>query len=123
MSLANLGLIYNLALLATPILDNQATGPASAQTTALPVAAEAIRVTSSAANGSLILRSIKTGEASTMTFVINDSANTIVVFPSVGESLNGTTNASISIAAGVSGLFVFVPQKLGGPDWRGNTIA
>ena len=123
MSAANLGLIYNLALLGTPLLDNQATASAGTQAAALPVLGECVRVTSSAASGSMILKNITTGEASTMTFVINDSANTIVVFCAVGETLNGTTNASLSIGAGVSGLFVFVPQKLGGPDWRANTIA
>lgn len=123
MSLANTALRFNIALLGTPIVEGVATGPAAAQATALPVVAEAVSVLASAANGSLIMKSIKSGEASTMVFVINDSPNSIQVFCASGENMNGVANAQLTIPTGQSGLFVMVPNKLGGPDWRANVIA
>jgi hypothetical protein len=123
MSLANTALLFNMGLLGTPLYDNLLGGPAAAQATALPLPGEMNRVTAGANNQSFILRSIKSGEASTMTVVVNDGPNACQVFPAVGENQNGVANAALSIPAGQSGLFVLVPNKLGGPDWRSNVIA
>lgn len=123
MSLPNTALLFNMALMATPLYDNLLGGPASTQATALPMPGEMNRVTAGAANQSLILRSIKSSEASTIVFLVNDSPGAVVVFPAVGENQNGVANASLSIPAGQSGIFVMVPNKLGGPDWRSNVIA
>jgi hypothetical protein len=123
MSLANQALLFNIALLGTPIYDNLAGGPAAAQATALPLLGEMNRVTVAAANASYILKSIRSSEASTIVFLVNDSANSVNIYPAVGENMNGVANAAFAVPAGQSGICVLVPNKLGGPDWRSNVIA
>ncbi len=101
------------------------------QSTARPISAAVTRVLASpvSGNGSLIMRSIGSGEASNpMAFVLNDSPNTIKVFPAVGENQGGVANASLCIPSGQSG-FLFktaTTQKGGGTaatlDWRSAVV-
>jgi hypothetical protein len=129
MTVANDSLLYNLALAGFPVTDDQSAG-LTTQTTGTPIIGDAFRVTTSAgANGACILKSSLSNEACPLVFVINDSPNTIKVFPTPGESQGGSANASLSIPAGQSGIFVKVPvlvQKGGGgggtTDWRSAVI-
>lgn len=67
------------------------------------------------ANAALVMKSILSNDNPGMVFLINDSANTVVVFPfksfaagapDTGESMNGVANASFSITAGNAAIFV-----------------
>jgi hypothetical protein len=126
MSVANDSLLYNLGLQGFPVTDNQAALNANSQTTAVAVIGDAFRVTTSVANGSCVLKSSISNEASPLIFVINDSPNTIKVYPSVGETEGGAANSPLSIPAGQSGIFVRVPPQIakggggnqGTGDWR-----
>lgn len=124
MSLINASLIYNLAGTAVAFNDNLSGAANNAQAGAAPLTSEVNRVTKSTSTlNSFILKSILTGDASVLTWVINDSANSINVFPFVGEKQNGVSNAGLAIAAGASGVFSMVPNSLGGPEWRSAAIA
>lgn len=124
MSLANQALLYNLGLLGTVCDDDLVGGPASTQSGATVVKGECARCTTSILNGSFVLKQITTGEAMALTFVINDAANAIKVFCHPGENLGGVANASLTIPAGQSGIFVRVPNSLqsAGADWRAAVI-
>ena len=129
MSTANDALLYNLALQGFPATDDAAAPNASSQGTATAFIGDLLRVTTSAANGSVILKSNLSNEAPPLCFVVNDSPNTIKVYPFAGESLNGTTNLALSIPSGQSAIFVRVPpasSKGGGGggtiDWRAAVI-
>lgn len=84
------------------------------------------------ANGAFVLPSMLSLEAdSSMVFVINDTSQTIKVFPATGETNGGTLNASTSIPTGQSGIFIRVygasVGKGGGQgtatnDWRSAVI-
>lgn len=131
MSVANNALLYNLGLLGTPVDDNQvaaagitcASTPNARQVGAV-IRSELTRFTRATdpTNNAALLKSISTGEAAALTFVINDAPNPIQVFCASGEKLNGSTNGSLSIPAGQSGIFVRVPNNLGGADWRASAI-
>jgi hypothetical protein len=62
-----------------------------------------------------------------MMVVVNDSPNTINVYPAVGEKTNGSLNTAAAITAGASGFFIPVlnsannyPSTL---DWRTAVIS
>lgn len=123
MSLVNVSLKSNLAGTAVAFVDNLAGAANNAQAGATPLISEVNRVTKSTASlNSFILKSILSGDASVLIFVLNDSANTINVFPFVGENQNGVANAGLAIAAGAAGVFSMVQNSLGGPDWRSAAI-
>lgn len=123
MSLVNKSLLLNLSGTSVAFVDNLSGAANNAQAGATPVPSEVNRVTKSTSTlNSFILKSILTGDASGLTWVINDSANTINVFPFVGENQNGVANAGLAIAAGAAGVFSVVPNSLGGPDWRSAAI-
>jgi hypothetical protein len=107
MSTANDSLFYNLGMDGFICQDGIGAPNANSQGTAWPLLSAATRVTTSVANGSLILKSILSGEASPnpLMWVINDSPNTIKVFPASGENQNGVANAALSIPSGQSGFF------------------
>jgi len=93
------------------------------QALAHPIRSEVVRITSAPANASMILREGDAGTAAPLTFVLNDSANQIVVFCAPGENLNGSTNGSLTIAAAQAAYFIRVDRTRGGPDWRAGTIS
>jgi hypothetical protein len=122
-STANNALRVNLGLDGFYCLDDVTASSTTTQAGATAITAECTRVTLSPANGSLILRSLTTLDAPPIVFVVNDSANTIKVYPATGENLSGTQNASLSIPSGESGIFVSVPNGNGDTqDWRSAVI-
>jgi hypothetical protein len=123
MSIPGNALIEFLKAEGIALYDNLAGGPASAQSTALPLLAQANRVTSAIANASFQLKSLSTGEGDCAVFVINDSTQTIQIYPAVGEKQNGVANAALAIPSTDIGIFFPVFNRLGGPDWRSAAIA
>jgi hypothetical protein len=132
MSQTNDSLLYNLGLSGFPVTDNNACPNASSQATATRIIGDAWRVTTSVANGSAILPSILSQEAPPLVFVINDSPNSIKVYPFLStaspELMNTSANAALTIVAGGWGMFVKVPPlttKGGGTqgtsNWSGST--
>src|SRR5881394_558363 len=76
-------------------------GPASAQSTATRINRRLTRCTKSASNGSFVLPSLVTEEADQKPYwVVNDSANTILVYCAAGETMNGSSNGNLSIVTG-----------------------
>lgn len=129
MSTANDALLYNLGLLGFPVTDDVLIAAGTTQAGASPLIGDLIRVTSSIANGALVLKSSVSQEAPPLLFVVNDSAQTIKVFCFAGENLNGTLNSSLSISSGQSAIFVRVPVQTvkgggggGTIDWRAAAI-
>ena len=105
--------------------------PNTAQATATKCIGQANRFTTSVAGGSAaaVLPSVVSNEAQFMVFVINDTPNTIKVFPFTGENNNGAGNGTLSIPAGQSGIFIRVPPAVGKggggggtTDWRSAAI-
>jgi hypothetical protein len=101
-------------------------GPAAAQSTATRINSPLSRVLKSVSTGSLILPSILSGEANELLWVMNDSPNTINVYPASGEKTNGPLNTAFQITTGLTGVFVPVlnsvnnyPSTL---DWRSAVI-
>ena len=123
MSLVNLAAIRNAGFLRLPMNDNIAALNASSQSTAYCMPGQLNRVTSSVANGSVVLNSILTEEQNGMVILINDSANAVLVYPTTGEKQNGTLNASLSVAAAATAVFFPVYNDQGGPDWRSAVIS
>jgi hypothetical protein len=60
-------------------------------------------------------------EAPRIVIVINDGPNTINVYPSVGETMNGVANAVLSVAAGATAVIVQTEETFVF-DWRGAPI-
>jgi hypothetical protein len=106
-------LIDNLTALA----NNTQTGAAS-----LPGKMSRCTVSTGTTN-SFVMDSILSG-TSTDDYVwfINDSANSVNVFPAIGENQNGAANAVLAVAAGKAAVFVRIPNDQGGPDWRSAVI-
>ena len=102
-------------------------GAASAQGTATKINAQLTRCTKSVASGSFVLPSLLSEEATQSYYwVVNDSGSTILVYSALGETMNGSTNASsaLSIPPGETGIFVPVHETASGNnDWRSSAIA
>jgi hypothetical protein len=127
MSVANTALLYNLGLTQFPVYDDLASLVVTVQTGATSLIGEACRVTTAIANGAFTLKSLLTLDGPPLVFVINDSAQTIKVFPFLStaspESINGTANLALSIPTGQSGIFISVPNAKGATqDWRAAVI-
>jgi len=72
-------------------------------------------VANAVANASLALKSILSNDNPQLVFLINDSANNVVVFPfknfaagaiDTGEGINGVANGSFTITPGNAAIFV-----------------
>lgn len=127
MSLANDSLRNSLALQGWVIDDDQTAGGATGVTVqagATAVLGEGIRVTRGGAGASLVMKSVLSGDAAALTFVINDGPNSINVFPAPGEFNNGGANQVLAVPAGQSAIFVRVPNNLAGSSsgWRSAVI-
>lgn len=104
-------------------IDEVVTGSAS-QAGAAPLLSAISRVKKSVANGGLVLKSVGTQDAPPIAIVINDSPNTVNVYCASGEHCNGTSNSSLAVASGATGVFFPVPNAKGGTiDWRGAVIS
>lgn len=90
-------------------------GPTT-QATALPIIGQVVRVMFGVSNMALVLPDIQLGTSDTIVFVVNESANAVVVFPAVAgtgnpaQQMNGTNNASLSIPSGQTGIFSMINQ-------------
>ena len=93
----------------------------AAQAGATALTAAFNRVTSGAATASFLLKSMLTNEAPRLYIVVNDGPNSINIYPTVGETMNGATNAALAVAAGATAIIVHT-KEAGVVDWRGNTI-
>jgi hypothetical protein len=125
MSVTTIGFLYAVA----------AGSRASSEYVALTAAAQAgatrvnnviSRVIRSIATGSLILPSILTGEANEPIYVVNDSPNSVNVYPAVGEKTNGNANTAVAVAAGAVGVFIPILSSTNNPttlDWRTAVIS
>lgn len=84
---------------------------------ATPLRGGANRITLATAVGaSLILPNLASeDEGAALVFVVNDGANSVNVFCAAGGTLNGSSNASLAIAAGGFAIFLKVAATL---DWR-----
>jgi hypothetical protein len=109
--------------------------PAAAGTTqaaGLPFKSAAHRVTANGtASASMTLKSLLSNEAPGLVWLINDSANTVAVFPFAGEKMIGVANASFLVTAGNAAVFVAIPVQIkrkggtsggGTTDWRASLI-
>lgn len=128
MSVANDGLLLALGQNQFTINDDMV-APGTTQAGATKCIGQVCRVTTSTASAtaSMILPSLLTQEAQSPVFVVNDSPNTVRVYPFTGETEGGVTNSALSIPAGQSGIFVKINGaavgKGGGQtsvvnDWR-----
>lgn len=115
MSTTNTSLMGHLARARFAIDDNRSAGSAASQSGALPVLYQVTRFTLAVSTGSVSLRDMLTNDTAAMNWVINDSANSINVYPFPGQNMNGSLNAALSIAAGGFGFFSQVKASL---DWR-----
>jgi hypothetical protein len=132
MSLANDSLLVALGQEGIILTEDNIVLVGITQATAYPFRGQLIRVTTSPANGALQLKSVLTNEAPYMWWAINDSLNTIQVFPflsaSFPEKQGGVNNAALVIPAGQSGYGFKVSQtgRGGGAqntiDWRSAPI-
>lgn len=127
MSLANNSLLNSLALNGTVLDDGQTAGGATGSTVqagATAILGEGIRVTRGAAGTSVILKSVLSGDAGPLTWVINDGPNSINAFPAPGEFNNGGANQVLAVPSGQSAVFVRVPNNLAGSSsgWRSAVI-
>ncbi len=84
------------------------------------------------AGASITMKSIKTFEAPSMVWIINDSPNAVLVFCGAGDNMNGAANGSLSVGAATAAVFCRVPAQIkrkggtvsaGTLDWRASTIA
>ena len=108
-------------------------GPSGVRGTAPRLPSQFTRVTLSAvSNGAFVLPSILSGEDYQLTWVVNDSANAIVVSAAPGETLNGAASAAnlstgiLTIPAGQSGVFIPVSPETtfaSTGDWRASVVA
>lgn len=113
MSLANDSLLFALAQ--QGYQNQEAQAPNTTQATATRITGQVCRITGSAgANGAVVLPSLLSNEAdSALGWVLNDSPNSIKLFPSGGESQNGVANASLTIAAGAAAFYYKEPSTTG----------
>jgi hypothetical protein len=133
MSNTNNGLMFALAGGPWPVNlnDNLALGSGTTQAAAqVCMRSGANRIVSSGGAGaSCIMPAMgNDDESGNIVWVINDSANAIAVFAAPGETMNGTSNGSLSIAAGAFAVFLCRPPSVvmryqGTPavnsyDWR-----
>lgn len=71
------------------------------------------RVVSAPSGGAILLPAmLNADEGGDIVFVINDSANSINVFPMPGETMLGAANAAFAVAAGAFGMFLVKAPNL-----------
>lgn len=133
-SAANDSLFETLGVNGFFILDDQVIG--TGQTTAnlgLAVASQCIRVTKSVSSGAVVLPDLITNNNfGGLVAIINDSAQTITIYPFPSSSQTVGGSASTTLASGSSMILLAVQkiQKRGGyantgagTDWRTGTFS
>jgi hypothetical protein len=130
MSLANDSLL--VAVAASGFTNQEVTAPNTAQGSATRVSEQVIRIIAGVSNGAVVLPSILSGEAGSLPlgWVINDSPNTIKIFPFTGESQNGVVNQSLSVSSGAAAFYYKEPAatgkgggQTGTTNWHSNTVS
>lgn len=108
MSVANDALLVNLGLNQFPVVDDLVTA-ATTQATATRCLGQVNRFVKVASTATAVLPSLLSLEAPTIIFIINDGANTLVLWPFGTETINGA-NAVLSggIPAGQSAICIAV---------------
>ena len=99
--------LFNL-LLNDDIFLTSATTQATASSS-LRSGANRVTASGGAAAACVLPALINYDQGSDFVFVINDSANSIAVFAAPGDTMQGTLNGSLTVAAGGTGFFVRVP--------------
>jgi hypothetical protein len=127
MSLSNQAVLNSAGLQGWAFFEDISGGPTGASTVqagATPVRGEGLRITKGIANGSVIMKSVLSGDAAPMAFIVNDGANAVNFFPAVGEFNNGVVNQVLAVPAGQSLLAIRVPNNLAGSSsgWRSTAI-
>src|ERR1700733_871700 len=119
-----------LQALGKPIMaivnDSVVANSSTTQAGATPLRSAVNRVVKGGSNFSCVLPNMITEEAADMVFVVNVSGSTILVYCALGDTMNGSTNGSLSIATGGFGMFLQKkrtdtnPGGVGyvAPDWR-----
>ena len=110
MSVANDALLVALGQNGFPVLDDLS-APNTTQGTATRLTGQVSRfITSVAANAAAVLPSLNSLEAQSIVFMINDTPNSMQVFPATGETINAlAANAAFTaIPAGQSAVFIKV---------------
>jgi hypothetical protein len=115
MTIVNDSTLQAFLELQLPMLDNlMATAQASSflQGSTVCLRSQINRFTSVASTGTAVLPQMATGEADPFIVVVNDGANSMNVYPFVGEKQNGATSAfgattaALAVPAGQSAVFV-----------------
>jgi hypothetical protein len=106
------------------------TGAGTTQAAGIPVRGAAHRVMqlgAGTASAAVVMKSIKSQEAPSMVWLINDSAQAVAVFCAAGDSMAGAANGSFSLTAGNAAVFCRIPAQIkrkggtsggGTIDWR-----
>lgn len=124
MSTATVAALFNLAQLpGSNVVDGLRSAVAASQAAAPNLPAKVNRVQQASANGSFILDSLIDGDSQGSVWVLNESTQTINVFPFVGEKMDGVANQVKAIPTGCVGIFIPVVNGLGAlgltpGDWR-----
>jgi hypothetical protein len=125
MSTVNVSVLYNGDFIFRALEDDKVAAAAiTTQPTATPINSAFARFTIArdGTNNAAILKSVN--EVFGLTVVVNDAPNTIQVFCAAGEKMNGSSNGSLALLAGQTGVFWPVPNQLSGaPDWRAAAIS
>jgi hypothetical protein len=128
MSAVNIAAIFCAGTDLNPIHDDLL-GAGTTQAGATPIRQRVSRVIGGAGNSGLVLPAIGTGEATISPYwVINDGPNTIKVYCALGEKMNTSLNASLSLTAGQTGVFIPVGNQIAAAanaplDWKSAAIS
>src|SRR6266852_9302713 len=88
-------------------------GAGTTQAAGLPFKSSAMRVSANATvSASMTLKSLISNESPGICWLINDSGNTVAVFPFSGEKMNTVLNASFAVTAGSAAIFVPTPPQI-----------
>lgn len=116
MSTTNTSLLGHLGRQRFSLDDDKTAGSASSQAGATAITSAVSRITSAVASGSVVLRDMLTNDApSPLMWVLNDSANTIQIYPFGAQTINGSANPLAVVAGG----FAFLSRVQANLDWRG----
>jgi hypothetical protein len=139
MTIANDSVLQAFLELQLPMQDNlsaTAQGSSFLQGSSVCLRSQINRFTVAPSTGTAVLPQMATGEADPVVVVINDGANSMNVYPFVGEKQNGATSAfgavtaALAVPAGQAAVFVMGRGvKKGGVatalplEWKSGTIA
>ena len=103
----NAALVRALGLIGQMGQDDITALAAGTQAGAPPVTSAWGRVTVAAANATVLIKGSRP-----ITHIINDSPNTIVIYPEANSYLNGVQNGTLSLVTGKSASFISIPKDI-----------